>query len=437
MNVPNKSICMAPWSHAFLSTKMERHLCCIAMPTHNMALNHLSTLENFWNGEYMRSVRLKMLGGETLSECQVCNNSELGIRTYREAFNALNPDLFKRINTITAPDGSTAELPSSFDYRVSNSCNFKCQMCGPEASSAWETFLKQANRFDNQSNSSEISEKKAKINEFKNTTAQEELSEAIDSGRLKEIYWVGGEPLSWNFHWETMRKIISNGLNKNIFFRYNTNLSLLSHQGLNFHSDILAHLDNYTIFASIDGFGPIGEWIRDGFNTDTYINNYKKIQSVNKKKDSIFMDVTMTLPGLFSLKELMDLSCDLDTPISLKMILSPSPEIILSPLALPRKILDDIWGDLIRYTEQKIKSNSKLKEVLTTLYMFSKKKNFEELYPTEYKVAFFLGRENLLRNLNDQTRLRPKIKISLNEIYASNPEVLVWWNQKNDRDGHE
>ena len=426
MTAPPKSLCMGPWTHAHLSTQMQRKLCCIAKP---LPAESTLTISEFWNGEYMRSVRRRMLNGETLSECQVCNSSELGLQTYKEWFNTRYSGLLDKVADITAEDGSTSAEPISFDYRISNSCNFKCQMCGPDASSTWENFLKQAKLFDYQANPWSQPANKAVISQFRGQIAKTELLKAIDSGRLREIYWVGGEPLSWSFHWDVMKEIISTGLSQKAFFRYNTNLSLLSYNGQSFHGDILEKLNNYKISASIDGIGPVGEWIRDGFESKTYIRNYQIIQSVTGRSDSIVMDVTMTLPGLFSLKELIDLAIELNTGVYLKMILSPNPEIVLSPLALPRKILDRIWRELITYAEEKVKSHPKIKTLLSTLYMFSQKANFEELYPLEYRSAFFAGREKLLRNLSAQKKLRTRPLIALDEIYSLNSDVFDWWTQ--------
>ena len=74
-NKGNKTFCMAPWVHTHLSPQMERRLCCASReestnfkqyidtmpkdPKTDIATGelNLSTLDEHWNSEYMRSVR--------------------------------------------------------------------------------------------------------------------------------------------------------------------------------------------------------------------------------------------------------------------------------------------------------------------------------------------------------------------------------------------
>jgi hypothetical protein len=102
----NKAFCMAPWTHTYLSPQMERRLCCSSREEstnfkqyidtfdpkgHNDNIN-LSTLEEHWNSEYMRAVRLKLLAGEEIPQCAVCNHKLLNEQVYRQHFNRLYKD---------------------------------------------------------------------------------------------------------------------------------------------------------------------------------------------------------------------------------------------------------------------------------------------------------------------------------------------------------
>ncbi len=89
-----KSLCLAPWTHTYLSPQTERRMCCASRePAQNFA-QYIDisagtgryipiTLEQHWNGEHMRSVRRRMLAGETLPECEVCNDQLLNTDVYR------------------------------------------------------------------------------------------------------------------------------------------------------------------------------------------------------------------------------------------------------------------------------------------------------------------------------------------------------------------
>ena len=100
-NEGNKTFCMAPWTHTYLSPQMERRLCCSSRESsenfkqyidtidpkgHNDKLN-LTTLEQHWNSDYMKSVRLKLMAGEEIPQCSVCNHKLLNEQVYRQHFN--------------------------------------------------------------------------------------------------------------------------------------------------------------------------------------------------------------------------------------------------------------------------------------------------------------------------------------------------------------
>ena len=147
-NAP-RTLCMAPWTHTYLSPQTERRMCCASRePAQNFEQYidtssgsgeyRPQTLEEHWNGEHMRSVRVRMLKGEELDECQVCNNKLLNTDVYRSYFNSLFGHKYDNVKNSTDETGYTTMKPVSWDYRFSNLCNFKCRTCGDMLSSSWE-----------------------------------------------------------------------------------------------------------------------------------------------------------------------------------------------------------------------------------------------------------------------------------------------------------
>jgi hypothetical protein len=59
------------------------------------------------------------------------------------------------------------------------------------------------------------------------------------------------------------------------------------------------------------------------------------------------IDFTLTLPGLFEVERIQQLADELDVDILAKVIFSFSPDIILSPLSLPRELLDRKIDELV------------------------------------------------------------------------------------------
>ena len=141
---------MAPWTHTYLSPQTERRMCCASREPAQNFEQYIDTsagtgqyrpvtLDEHWNSEHMRSVRRRMIAGETLPECEVCNDKLLNTDVYRSYFNQLFAHKYADAMANTAADGSTTVKPVSWDYRFSNLCNFKCRTCGDMLSSSWES----------------------------------------------------------------------------------------------------------------------------------------------------------------------------------------------------------------------------------------------------------------------------------------------------------
>lgn len=433
----NESFCMAPWTHTFISPQSERRLCCASREKSSFVNQYIdsekasstkyrpTTLKEHWNSEFLKSVRRKMLAGEKVSECEVCNDKVLNLSVYRDWFTkALFPDKIQQAIDSTLEDGTTTLKPISYDYRVHNTCNFKCRMCGEQLSSSWESEKRQHQDWSPQHDFWMIPEVNQKISSFQKEVVEAELEQAIDERRIEEIYWVGGEPLVWDLHWKMMKRMVESGHAKNVFCRYNTNLSRIEHRGENLYKDLLPHFKGYLICASIDGVGKTGEWIRTGLKWEQFLLNFQQGQQAKGGKDSIALDVTLTLPGLFSMKEMFDLATEIDSQIITKIIFAFDPEVVLSPLALPKEILHPFLDDLIQYTEKRV--TPKTQSLVNTFYDLKKRPTFSEQFPQTYQQAFLKGRERQ-KKLAQRRRDGLEGVTTLESIYAGRKEVLNWW----------
>ena len=75
-----------------------------------------------------------------IPQCAVCNDNILNLHTYRDYFTkTLFPHKIQDILDSTDETGHTTMVPISYDYRLSNLCNFKCRMCGDQLSSSCES----------------------------------------------------------------------------------------------------------------------------------------------------------------------------------------------------------------------------------------------------------------------------------------------------------
>jgi hypothetical protein len=380
------------------------------------------TLDEHWNSEHMKSVRRRMMAGEELPECQVCNNKLLNTDVYRTYFNSLFGHKEEDLWRLTNADGSTEMPVVSFDYRFSNLCNFKCRMCGDMLSSSWEAEQRKNEMWSPWAKPWMAEPVRSKIKQFQEDEVEKEFARAVDKHLIEEIYWVGGEPLMYEQHWKYMKQIVDQGDADKVYVRYNTNLSRTKYRGIDLYKDLLVHFKDWQICASIDGTGQIGEWIRDGLNYDKWLENFKDGVAIKRNSRQMRLDVTLTLPGLLEVKNLFRLSKRFNVEMLTKVVFTFTPDIVLSPLALPRKLLNEIVDELLDFIEPRADRNQQsLIDVLKNLKI---RPNIEETWPDTFKRQLQEGKIYQ----EDIGRLRKDYKkITLPQILSQDDRLIDWW----------
>ena len=415
----NKTFCMAPWTHTYLSPQTERRMCCASrepaqsfkqyIDTGNDAKEYKPlTLKEHWNSDHMKSVRLRMMAGEELSECEVCDHKLLNTDVYRSYWNQLLNDRVDEAYNSTDETGATTMQTISFDYRFNNLCNFKCRMCGDMLSSSWEAESRKNKTWTKESQPWMASPLREQIIKFQDTQVVQEFVEAVETKTIKEIYWCGGEPLMWDMHWKAMQRIIELGFAKEVYVRYNTNLSRTSFKGTKLF-DLLPQFQDWQICSSLDGTGEVGEYIRDGLNYEQWLRNFKEGMAVAKTSREMRLDYTITMPGLLELKNMFDLSRELDTEILTKVMFTFSNDEILSPLALPKQLLHTLINEALAYMEPLASHKQKaLIDVIKNL------KSRETFTPTKKGKQ----RQESIDKIRRQ---------DITKILSKDERVLDWW----------
>lgn len=422
-----ETLCMAPWTHTYLSPQTERRMCCASREPAQNFQQYIDTasgtgryipmtLDEHWNSEHMKSVRRRMRAGEILPECAVCNEKLLNTDVYRSYFNSLFAHKYDECMAATDETGYTTVQPVSWDYRFSNLCNFKCRTCGDMLSSAWETEQRQNDMVDwsNPKNAWMQSGIRQQITKFQDTQIEQEFSEAVEQHRVEEVYWVGGEPLMYEQHWRYMRRIIELGDGPRVYARYNTNLSRVDYRGYNLFRDVLSGLRDWQICASIDGTGPTGEYIRTGMVWPVFLENFRQGLEHARHRRQMRLDFTLTLPGLFEVTNMQHLADELNVDILAKVVFSFTPDIILSPLALPRQLLDNTVDSLVTQLPA-----GALQDVLLQL---KQRPTFEEQWPDTWHDGLAKGKSRVLKleQIRGDT-------YTMADILKSNPEIYDWY----------
>jgi hypothetical protein len=224
----------------------------------------------------------------------------------------------------------------------------------------------------------------------------------------------------FEIHWDIMKYLVESGHAKNVTVRYNTNLSRTSFKGTNLY-DLLPHFKKVNVSASIDGTDKIVEYIRHGIKWETWLDNFKKGLFLNELygDDGMVLDITITSPGLFSMKDLFDLALELNVKSYIKKTFAFDSSIIISPSMIPRTILNQIIDDNINY--MKLKVTPKTKIYIESLENLKITNTFEEIYDN-YLEGIVEGKKRMI--LIDKLRNNEGV---LENIFSKNTDLINWW----------
>lgn len=399
MTIDNKSICVYPWKHSYIGSRYERKLCCIAedIDEHNK-----TTSEEFWNSEYMKKVRLKMIAGEQIKDCQTCYTRESqGIRSLREiSFDSHGLTPQDLIDT-TLPDGSIQDYPNYFDYRTIH-CNLQCVSCGEIYSSQHANL------------SLELHGKKdfefTIDYDFEDGMAQE-IIESIRNRKLSKIYWAGGEPMMSHVHWKVVEELEKVRLEDpeflyKIFVHYNTNLTRLQWKG-KLIPDLISFYQP-SIQASIDGTHETFEFCRDGASWDQVSENWKIYHSRLNDRNQFGIAPILSSPVIMDIDRWFDFFEPYDPELYCHKIYS-SPEFIkrsyqgfLDSKYFPSEIFDRIIDHAIKRFEN---SNLRNKEAAINILRAEKQEKYSNLQIYDDNESHkILKKQTLIRDKYRKTK---------------------------------
>ncbi len=277
--------CPMPWLGMGVRSVGDLRYCCHAQSSPEQGLLRdesgkcLNLKDNALaagkNAPLLKQVRLAMLNGERPSGCDRCYREEdAGIQSRRQSeklsWAEHNIDLFRRH---TEEDGTVQEqlFPLRYlDLRFGNKCNLKCRMCGPTESDKWYELTPKVwdgtTTFkDGQRKLKIVQNEKGQygleVNPYQWYASEKfwlELEKYLP--RLQRIYLAGGEPLLIDAQFDFLEQCIKLGYAKNITLEYNSNITALTPKILR----IWSQFRKVEIGMSIDGIGPINDYIRSG-----------------------------------------------------------------------------------------------------------------------------------------------------------------------------
>ena len=294
-------ICVIPWIHLNIIPKGKVYHCCMTTDFDNYAgdLNS-QTLEEIWNGDYLKTIRKQMINGVEPKACSRCFDEEKtrGLSN-RTAQNKYFSKKLEEIPIITTDDGHVEQIDLKYwDFRFSNLCNFKCRTCGPEFSSSW---MPDAEKLGWNAKNKKV----LNINEVGQNTNIDFLKKYVNS--VEKIYFAGGEPLLMDEHWQILEMLDQAGRH-DVILTYNTNLSKLTYNGKNVLDYWKKWGRKVWLWPSIDEIDERAELVRSGTNWATVEKNLIEVADIGIH---VKPNITVSALNVFRIPEILDRLVDI------------------------------------------------------------------------------------------------------------------------------
>lgn len=225
----NPAICVLPWVHQFKSIDNGQAPCC-------------QTHRNFNSDENIEQVRDSMLKGIRPDICKSCYKSEdttgWSFRTHE------TKDWLKKFGEPDVNDPKVQHI----DVRFNSTCNLKCKMCGPDASTLWQ---------------------KEKRLVIKSQNDNKSYFDNVDKENLKKVYLAGGEPTFIKEYLQFLQEL--NEVNPDCEIMINTNLKKLPQPW----KELILKIKRLSVICSCDAIESLGSYVRYPLGWNEFEENVK------------------------------------------------------------------------------------------------------------------------------------------------------------------
>jgi len=237
------TFCVKPLTHLYVSTTGQYGLCCKSNDSYKANAN-TTTVDDWWNSNYVKRIREDMANGIRVPECQFCWKMEdngitnMSMRQKSNQEYVVNKDNYKKF---LGPERRILDL----EIQHTNLCNLKCLMCYQGASS-------------------QIGAEDIRLGIAYDRTLYnwplERVDELLASG-LHVLNIRGGEPLINDELYKLVETCYNKGYLDKTTLHITTNCTRIEKW-----YDLLTDIPNVRIMASVDGTGGVYNYIR--FNSD-------------------------------------------------------------------------------------------------------------------------------------------------------------------------
>jgi len=270
------TFCAIPFVSMVVNTDTALTPCCMMSresrklkSVEGKPLNVTDPLQDAWNSNEMKQIRINMVSGNKVKGCEVCYLQESSGRvSNRQHANSEwstklgEQHLYQLIDKAILDNGELDYKLAYLDLRLGNLCNLKCRMCSPYNSSQ---ILKEHLELEKKDLNYKVVWAKTfgklnpdieKVQEwFEQDFLWDQIIEMIP--HLHKVYMTGGEPTLIQNNFKFMQACLDKGRQDMILF-FNTNCTNVNSKFTN----LISQFKRVNINASIDGIGAVNDYIR-------------------------------------------------------------------------------------------------------------------------------------------------------------------------------
>jgi len=302
-----------------------------------------------FNSDLHTRIRKNILNNKQDESCIRCWQTEdNGADSYRTIWNStLASGYLRGIMLDSVNDDGEIDKPFTtfLDFTMGNKCNLVCRMCNLQNSNQWdlESDLLGLDIEGFESSTTLEVDKKFLSDEFfvKNFM------------HLKQVNFLGGEPLIIKEHYEFLKKCIKFGVAPKMILSYTTNLTVIKKE----LKDLWKCFRHVSVGVSLDAIGPLNDYIRYPSKWNVITKNLLKL---SKFRNEVSMDIqihsTFQLLNVLDWGELFDWTYSLS---DLGVWRVPFPNWLTHPSYYDCRILsDELKQDAIDRITKSIESKS-------------------------------------------------------------------------------
>ena len=306
------SFCPSPWFHLRLQHNGDYKECRWFKISHtnNRTLGIANTsIMQFYNSDYMKSMRNDLLNGQRPAGCANCyysdNFDKLSGRRRQFLKSGINEKHFE-LSVISSPhyteflhslenQGHSRMAPVDLQIDLGNTCNGACIMCNHMSSSRLAADFVKLHKIKPEI----FYEPPNRESWIHNPDLVKKFAEDLTSiPGVKYIHFLGGETLFIDAFYTLCEQLIAAGLAKNVIVGTTTNGSIYDER----IEKIISEFKEFHLGLSIESVTALNDYVRYPANTTQVLENFDKFF---KLRETTGLHVSLRItPNIFTIYEL-------------------------------------------------------------------------------------------------------------------------------------